>query len=250
GHYYLWWQTGSCCSGASSSYVMHVAQATSITGPYTGDRTFYASTGSIHGPGHIGIYDKCGASRFTYHYYTDAGNSILGENELTWGSDGWPVVGASSTTPLTACNDQGTGGASGSGSGGTSGGTGSGGGRSGGAAGTDGAGTGGSTPTGTGGNDSGTGGAVGTGGASATGGQIGTGGTPAIGGTTGAGGTTGPGQGGAGDAPAESPQTESGCSCDVPGARGSGARGALLLFALSLAASRRAARRARPPRRD
>ncbi|HVT06909.1 MAG TPA: family 43 glycosylhydrolase, partial [Polyangia bacterium] len=138
GHYYLWWQTGSCCSGASSSYTMHVAQATSITGPYTGDRTFFASSGSMHGPGHMGIYDKCGASRFTYHYYTDAGDAILGENELTWGSDGWPVAGPASTTPLTACADQGAAGASGSttGGGGTSGGGTSGGaGRAGGAAG-------------------------------------------------------------------------------------------------------------------
>lgn len=29
---------------------------------------------------------------------------MLGENELSWGSDGWPVVGAESTTPLTACS--------------------------------------------------------------------------------------------------------------------------------------------------
>ncbi|MFL5304280.1 MAG: family 43 glycosylhydrolase [Polyangia bacterium] len=238
GHYYLWWQTGSCCSGASSSYTMHVAQATSITGPYTGDRTFYSSTGSMHGPGHIGIYDKCGASRFTYHYYTDAGNSILGENELTWGSDGWPVAGAESTTPLTACNDQGNGGASGSssGSGGTSPGSGGAGGRSG-AAGAPGRGPGGSTSTGTGGND--TGGTVGTGGFSATGGTTGTGGTPASGGTTGAGGTTGTGQGGAGDSPAGVQQTEGGCSCDVPGAAGTGAGSALVLLGLALAAGRR-----------
>ncbi|MDP9036172.1 MAG: arabinan endo-1,5-alpha-L-arabinosidase, partial [Myxococcota bacterium] len=53
GNYYLWWNTGGCCSGASSSYAIHVASSPSITGPYTGDRIFYQSDGSIHGPGHM-----------------------------------------------------------------------------------------------------------------------------------------------------------------------------------------------------
>jgi hypothetical protein len=76
-----------------------------------GDKVFYASTGDIHGPGHMGIYSACGVERFTYHYYPTA-TSILGENELSWGSDGWPVVGPESTTPLVPCG--GTGGAGGS----------------------------------------------------------------------------------------------------------------------------------------
>jgi beta-xylosidase len=104
GYYYLFWNSGGCCSGASSSYSIHVARSQTITGPYTGTKKdWYSSTGSIHGPGHIGIYDQCGYSRFTYHYYPDAGGSVLGENELSWGSDGYPVVGAVSKTPIKPC---------------------------------------------------------------------------------------------------------------------------------------------------
>jgi beta-xylosidase len=103
GSYYLFWNSGGCCSGAASTYEIHVARAQSITGPYSGSRIFLQSAGSMHGPGQIGIYDQCGASRFTYHYYPDAGGSVLGEKELSWGTDGWPVVGADSTTPLTPC---------------------------------------------------------------------------------------------------------------------------------------------------
>jgi MYXO-CTERM domain-containing protein len=99
GYYYLFWQTGSCCSGTASTYEINMARATAITGPYTDDRIFYASTGDVHGPGQIGIYSCGGVERFTYHYYPTA-ESILGENELTWSSDDWPVVGAVSTTSL------------------------------------------------------------------------------------------------------------------------------------------------------
>jgi arabinan endo-1,5-alpha-L-arabinosidase len=99
GYYYLFWQTGSCCSGTASTYEINLARATAITGPYTGDRIFYATNGNVHGPGQIGIYSCGGVERFTYHYYPTA-ESVLGENELTWSSDDWPVAGAPATTPL------------------------------------------------------------------------------------------------------------------------------------------------------
>lgn len=57
GYYYLFWNSGGCCDGASSTYEIHVARAQSITGPYSASRVFYQSTGLIHGPGQIGIYD-------------------------------------------------------------------------------------------------------------------------------------------------------------------------------------------------
>jgi hypothetical protein len=116
GYYYLFWNSGGCCSGASSTYEIHMARSEAITGPYTGAQIFLQSEGSVHGPGQIGIYDKCGADRFTYHYYPDTGGSVLGENELSWGSDGWPVAGAVSTTPLTPCANVSTGDAGGGGS--------------------------------------------------------------------------------------------------------------------------------------
>jgi arabinan endo-1,5-alpha-L-arabinosidase len=119
GYYYLFWNSGGCCDGASSSYLIHVARSQSVTGSYTGSKNFYGSTGSIHGPGHLGIYDSCGASRITYHYYPDSGGSVLGENELSWGNDGWPVLGPVSTTPIKPCGmmgggSDGTGGSAGS----------------------------------------------------------------------------------------------------------------------------------------
>ncbi|MDP9151310.1 MAG: family 43 glycosylhydrolase [Myxococcota bacterium] len=118
-YYYFFWQTGSCCSGASSTYKINVSRSQSITGPYTGDQVFYAGTGSIHGPGHIGIYSACGVERFTDHYYPNSGGSVIGENELQWSATGWPVVGPESTTPFkpcaTATGDGGTGATAGSG---------------------------------------------------------------------------------------------------------------------------------------
>jgi MYXO-CTERM domain-containing protein len=99
GYYYLFWQTGSCCSGTASTYEINMARATAITGPYTDDRIFYASNGDVHGPGQIGIYSCGGVERFTYHYYPTA-ESVLGENELTWSTDNWPVAGPPATTSL------------------------------------------------------------------------------------------------------------------------------------------------------
>ena len=112
GSFYLFYNTGGCCAGTASTYTIWVARAPSITGPFTGDKIFFESHGDIHGPGHMGIYDDCGASRFTYHYYPTAG-SILGENELSWGADGWPVAGAESTTPLKPCGSNSGGGGGG-----------------------------------------------------------------------------------------------------------------------------------------
>jgi beta-xylosidase len=101
GYYYLFWNTGSCCSGTNSSYKIHMSRSQSITGPFPDDKMLYQSNDAlnIHGPGHIGIYSCGGEDRFTYHYYPNSG-SILGENTLTWGSDGWPVAGTRVATPL------------------------------------------------------------------------------------------------------------------------------------------------------
>jgi arabinan endo-1,5-alpha-L-arabinosidase len=117
GYYYLFWNSGGCCSGTSSTYTVHIARSQTISGPYTGSKVWYSSNGDIHGPGHVGIYSACGVERFTFHYYPNNG-SILGENELTWGADGWPVPGAPSSKPLVPCGNNGGAGAGG-GSGGT-----------------------------------------------------------------------------------------------------------------------------------
>lgn len=263
GFYYLFWNSGGCCSGASSTYEIHVARAQSITGPYTGSKIFYQSAGSIHGPGQIGIYDQCGASRFTYHYYPDTGGSVLGENELGWTSDGWPAVGISSTTPLTPCPAQGTGGATGSGaggstgSGGSSGRAGSGGGGSVGGSGGRG-GSGGGTTGGQGGRSS-LGGADGRGaggGDSSRGGRSGDAGSDRNdaggallgegGASGGSGGGMGVGAGGGGSpgSPAQgdggpSAAASAGCSCDAQVAGRREVRDLLLLAGILLFAIRR-----------
>ncbi len=250
GYYYLFWQTGNCC-GTDNPYVMHVARATGIKGPYTGDQVFYSSKGNIVGPGHMGVYSACGFERFTYHYYpSGGGGSVIGENELTWGANGWPVVGAESTTPLKLCGSAGNGGAGGGSAGGTGGGGAGGGGAGGGGRGgvsggrdagaTGGAGSGGinggedagrDAPTTGGASGSagttampGTGGAsiAGTGGAATGGGSggsttpgsggipAGSGGVSATGGRSGSGGDLG-----SVDAGTDQGSTSTGCACDL-----------------------------------
>ncbi len=216
GFYYLFWQTGSCCSGAASTYTINMARSSSITGPYTGDRVFDASRGSIHGPGHIGIYNACGVERFTYHYYPDTGGSVLGENELSWSADGWPVMGPESTTPLKPCGASGNGGASGSGGasgdGGSVGTGGTPGRRDGGTNGIGGAGSGGFTGGGT-----GAGGAI-----------VGAGGGPGSAGASGEGGAAGSSDGGTTETPA------AGCGCEIRGGSRLGGGGAALFLLVGL----------------
>jgi arabinan endo-1,5-alpha-L-arabinosidase len=91
GYYYLFWNTGSCCNGTSSTYTIHVARSTSPAGTYTERSSkFFSSTGNIHGPGHIGILTENGTDYYTYHYYNSGGSAVLGLGTITWGSDGWP----------------------------------------------------------------------------------------------------------------------------------------------------------------
>lgn len=227
GSYFLFYQTGSCCSGASSTYTIHVARASKITGPYADDRTFYASKGSIHGPGHMGVYSQCGVERFTYHYYPDSGGSVIGENELMWGADGWPGIGAEATTPLKICDPIG------GGSGGSSGMSGAGGMvTSGGVAGTS--------------SDGGSGGSS-SAGETTTGGMLNTAGTSTLGGSTSSSGTSSTAgvstipQAGGVTSPLEEPAADAGCTCSLPAnSRDSAARaGWLALAGLVLGAYRR-----------
>jgi hypothetical protein len=90
GQYYLFWNTGGCCSGVNASYTIHVARSKSPLGPYTERSTvFYAPSGNIHGPGQIGILSENGHDYYSYHYYP-TNSSVLGVGILTWASDGWP----------------------------------------------------------------------------------------------------------------------------------------------------------------
>jgi hypothetical protein len=209
GYYYLFWQTGGCCSGTASTYTINVARSQSITGPYGGDRVFYASNGDVHGPGHIGIYNACGVDRFTYHYYPN-NTSVLGENELTWGPDGWPVAGASSTTPIHPC-------ATTMGSGST-------------------------------GGAGGAGGAAASASGSGPGGASGMGGMSIGGGSPTSGGGQGPRAASSSAAGAGAPSgvqngAHPGCACDVAGSQAGSGPGQLLLVAGAALAERRRRRR-------
>ncbi len=102
-YYYLFTNRGSCCNGLSSSYYIVVARSTSVTGPYTGERTFISNqNGNVVGPGHFGY----GEGRLTYHFYdgNDNGNAKL-RNRSDFGfANGWPYVGSppSSGGPVTS----------------------------------------------------------------------------------------------------------------------------------------------------
>jgi len=100
GFYYLFWNTGGCCNGVNSTYLIHTARSSSITGPYVDKNgkpassvTFLSSHGNVHGPGHMGVLNDGSMEYFSYHYYNASGVPVLGEDVLEWGSDGWPVAG-------------------------------------------------------------------------------------------------------------------------------------------------------------
>ncbi|WP_082017230.1 family 43 glycosylhydrolase [Hymenobacter sp. DG25B] len=103
-YYYLFINRGACCSGINSTYHILVGRSSSPTGPFldqkgvdlnSGGGTVVLNTsGRYIGPGHTGIYQENGVSYFSHHYYDGQDNGVakLGLAQLTWSSDGWPVV--------------------------------------------------------------------------------------------------------------------------------------------------------------
>ncbi|BDI29703.1 arabinan endo-1,5-alpha-L-arabinosidase [Capsulimonas corticalis] len=87
GYFYCFYQRGVCCNGVNSTYTMWVARATSITGPYSGNRVFMSGSNPYYGPGQAGFW----ASVISYHYYDGNNNGAptLGVSNLTF-SGGWP----------------------------------------------------------------------------------------------------------------------------------------------------------------
>lgn len=252
GYYYLFYNEGSCCDGTASTYTIWVGRSLNLTGPFSGDRVFYTSIGDIHGPGHMGIYSACGVERFTYHYYPTA-TSVLGENELSWGSDGWPVAGLPSTTPLTPCGDPGSGtdgvdaGGVGGGSSGGAGGAMDAGGRDSAAGADSGQPRGLDSGPGTSGGDSGQSGATGSGSSSGGGGPPGLDSGAGGGSSSGSAGSGGPSSSGGNSPAASGPDSNAGCSCSLPGDLGAGGDGGLLLAAAGAVVA--SIRRWRGPRR-
>jgi arabinan endo-1,5-alpha-L-arabinosidase len=104
-YYYLFVSMGLCCRGASSTYHTVVGRAKDVTGPYLdkdgqdmllgGGSAVVETEGPMIGPGQAGIFEEEGKFWFSCHFYdgTAGGMSKLAIRPLTWGEDGWPVVG-------------------------------------------------------------------------------------------------------------------------------------------------------------
>ena len=105
-YFYLFTNWGKCCSGTASTYKTVVGRSTSMSGPFVdkagnemvsgGGTVFLNAEDRYLGPGHAGIMQlDDGSHIFTFHFYdgNDNGISKLGVRKLTWGSDGWPLLG-------------------------------------------------------------------------------------------------------------------------------------------------------------
>ncbi len=101
GFYYLFWNSGGCCNGASSTYKIHIARSKSATGPYVDKNGKENASNAlmqtdkaagIFGPGHAGILSEKGTDYFTFHYYPATGRSVIGLRTLAWDADGWPHI--------------------------------------------------------------------------------------------------------------------------------------------------------------
>jgi hypothetical protein len=92
GYYYLWYNAGSCCQGCNSTYYVRVARSTSITGPFSGDRTILSTSGRYIGPGCIGFSSTSGGTA-VWHFYdkNDGCNPRLMTGTVSY-SGGWPVI--------------------------------------------------------------------------------------------------------------------------------------------------------------
>ncbi len=91
GYYYLFINRGKCCDLLKSTYYVTVYRASSVTGPYSGARTFLTSqNGNIVGPGHIGYNENT----LSFHYYDGFSNGYprLFTTTLSF-ENGWPVAG-------------------------------------------------------------------------------------------------------------------------------------------------------------
>jgi arabinan endo-1,5-alpha-L-arabinosidase len=108
-YYYLFASTGSCCSGANSTYSLVVGRAEALLGPYIDkDRDPLLSTNYnwawviqkneyFVGPGHCSeiVQDKAGQDWIMYHAY-DASNPDAGRmlmlDQVKWDENNWPYV--------------------------------------------------------------------------------------------------------------------------------------------------------------
>lgn len=110
-YYYLFVNWHACCSGTNSTYEIHVGRSTNPLGPFIdedgidlreeGGTLFLKKESYMIGPGHMGHYTKKKGKTdimeiMTFHYYDkrrEDGNAWIGERELKWDNNGWPIAG-------------------------------------------------------------------------------------------------------------------------------------------------------------
>lgn len=104
GYYYLFVSWDRCCRGEDSTYKVVVGRSESITGPYFdkeeqnmnygGGSLVVKGNESYSAIGHNSVYTFDGRDYLVAHAYDleDEGRPKLMILELTWDSDGWPVV--------------------------------------------------------------------------------------------------------------------------------------------------------------
>lgn len=104
GYYYLFYNIGSCCKGASSTYHVLMGRSSRISGPYidrsgislldSGGSPFLAALSDKIGPGHVGIYRDRRREYLSYFFEWDGpnyGRSSLNIQSMIWEKDGWPA---------------------------------------------------------------------------------------------------------------------------------------------------------------
>jgi arabinan endo-1,5-alpha-L-arabinosidase len=108
---YLFVNWGMCCRGINSTYNTRIGRSIKVTGPYLdkegkdmldgGGSPFLVTDGPVVGPGQVGILYDGDSYWMTLHYYdgSQRGASMLAIRPLTWGADGWPIVGEVKVKP-------------------------------------------------------------------------------------------------------------------------------------------------------
>ncbi len=103
--YYLFVNWGTCCNGTSSTYNIRVGRSDSPIGPFVdkngvsmvngGGSSVLFTQGRYIGPGHTGIFVEGGQEWFSFHFYDGLRNgaATYDMRPLTWGADGWPMIG-------------------------------------------------------------------------------------------------------------------------------------------------------------
>lgn len=103
-YYYLFVSFDYCCKGLDSNYKVMVGRAKTVTGPYLdkegkalnrgGGSLVIQGNKDYAGVGHNAAYHLDGKDYFICHAYSvsEEGAPKLIIREMTWTSDGWPIV--------------------------------------------------------------------------------------------------------------------------------------------------------------